>query len=195
MIIELIDKTHYTNLVFIHPPRTGGTSIEYQLSGKLDYRGKHESKEYYDQYLTESFVFATIRNPFDILVSKYKIGWYGSGETDKDIGEETTQVKFLHWLKMFVSKNGKINEHEKGNSLCDYIPDKIDHIIRHENREENLKELNNIFREKNIKLELDSSVKVANSYDADYRKFYNEESQEIATNFYSQDLERFNYAF
>jgi len=196
MIIKLVNHPVYKYIVFVHPPRTSGTSIEVQLQHGLDFPHKHESTDYYEQILEDSFSFGTIRNPFDILVSKYKIGWYESGKTNSELDEKSSlQDKFLHWLKYFISINGRVHAHEKENSLSEYFKKDLDFYIKYETRHDDLCALNKIFEENNIPINLKSEFIVANSYTANYKDFYNEEAIDLASSFYENDLRRFNYAF
>jgi len=193
--INVYLKYEAIDVIFIHPPRTSGTSIEYQIMKDLNIAEKHNVLSSYGKKAEDAFVFATIRNPYDILASKFKINWYNPQGYTKLSDEFSLEDTFLHWLKAFVSVSGSIHNHEKGNSLSDYLDGRVDFYIRHENRKHHIDILNEEFSKREIPLHIDHNVKIANSYDKQYRDFYNEEAKEIATEFYKEDLDRFDYQF
>jgi len=192
MIVGVADNL---NIIFIHPPRTGGTSIESQIIGKLDFPTKHVRASYYpDEMWKNSFSFATVRNPFDILVSRYKTRWYAgeSGIFDGDYIDDKNL--FLRWLIVFLYEGGhQPNEH--GKFLIEYLDRDVDLIIRHENRKDDIVRLNEVFKEKNINLQINSDIHISKFDGSDYRDYYNEDAIKIASEFYQTDLEKFNYKF
>lgn len=84
--------SHKFKCIFIHIPRTGGSSIEKMLVGRnwwgVDKRTKHltasQAKSIYRPFWDDYFKFSFVRNPYDraaSLLSFPKI-YYGSGESE-----------------------------------------------------------------------------------------------------------------
>ena len=65
--------------IFVHPRRTGGSAIERSLNKNIDHIELAATKEYHwylstyaEHYnLDDFYIFCTIRNPYDTLVSIY----------------------------------------------------------------------------------------------------------------------------
>ena len=79
---------HKNKYIFIHIPRTGGSSIEHTLYGQdwwlVDRKSKHliasTAKKVYSEYWDDYFKFAFVRNPWDRMRSMLKHGrFYGCG--------------------------------------------------------------------------------------------------------------------
>ena len=91
------------NVIFVHPPRSGGTSIE-QSFGWRDEQQKHLSASSIRKIIGEdlwsrSFKFSIVRNPFDRAVSMYCAPWYKN--IRKGINFETFE-SFLYFLPIHV---------------------------------------------------------------------------------------------
>jgi hypothetical protein len=71
--------SHELKTIFVHIPRTAGTSVEIALAGnnwwKIDPKTKHiewrEAKELYAPYWDNYLKFSIIRNPWDWVASLY----------------------------------------------------------------------------------------------------------------------------
>lgn len=71
---------HDLQCIFVHVPRTAGSSIEHALVGEdwwlVDSESKHLSarhaRERYPEYWDRYFKFGVVRNPFDWLASLYQ---------------------------------------------------------------------------------------------------------------------------
>jgi hypothetical protein len=72
--IEIPDDMKTKKILFIHVPRTGGTSISIGLYG---HKTDHHSAAYYRAvdhvFFAKCFKFAFVRNPWDRLVSAYHL--------------------------------------------------------------------------------------------------------------------------
>lgn len=137
--------SHEYKCIFVHIPRTSGTSIENTLFNKdvecnLDpnYWGKikHFKASQVREYVGEDiwndyFKFTVIRSPWERVLSRYGMFWVreikpiniGSGKS----------------LEHFLENDGPhITPWEHGTSCSDYIDEELDYICRFENREEDL---------------------------------------------------------
>ena len=126
---------HEYKFIFIHIPRTGGSSIEQCITGdearKLNTMNGREQKhnnlfEYKEtmnrETFNEYFKFTFVRNPWDVMISKYVAPWYGrkhGGEIGQKAGKS---------LKYFL-EHYNYPEHEHGDTFFDYFdPKQMDSI-------------------------------------------------------------------
>ena len=189
----MIDSKH--KFIFIHIPRTGGTSIEEQFQySEAKEKNKHWNLNDWHNHLSNEsfksyFKFTFVRNPWDIIVSKYfDKGWYSSpvegrgGEIGYHCGKS---------LKYFL-KHHKLAIHEHGDSLLDYFdPRQMDFIGRFENRTQDLEYIC-----KNIGININANKKVRSHKNTKhYTEYYDDETREIVAERYAKDIEYFGYKF
>ena len=190
---------HKHKFIFIHNRKTGGTSIEAVF--KPDVGGPHEGnrgvehkhasaiqmKEKFPKEWLEYFKFTLVRNPYDLLVSRYhwsrdlqKIDWYKN-----------------HTFKEFViciNKNTVRPEWTKPtsqyNSLCIDQKLDIDFIARFENLQQ---DFNTICDKIGIpRQQLPHKNKTKHKH---YTEYYDDETKEIVAEKYAKDIEYFGYEF
>jgi hypothetical protein len=72
-ILEESPAIDNLNLIFIHIPKTGGTSIRRSLLGerRITHRTALAYKRYDEDYFNGAYKFSVIRNPLDRIVSTY----------------------------------------------------------------------------------------------------------------------------
>lgn len=180
----MIDHKH--KFIFIHIPRTGGTSIE-NLLGKVNEGDKHKSLFSLEKKVDISsfFKFSFIRNPWDITISKYVAPYYCKIN-------KLSNKSFLYFLENYFPA-----PNEAGDSFHDYFdPSKMDYIGRFETREKDLDYISN-----KIGIELDPKFSVKQKEmqrtrsKKHYTEYYDDETREIVAQKYAQDIERFGYKF
>lgn len=195
-----------TNTIFVHIPKTGGTSIEKALGMYSNWRktnlnvlyGLDKDKkvlqslclEYYKNYLPEKLIsqckiYTVVRNPYDRALSDFS--WKNRGfDNLKD---------YLQHIKNTLSKKTKselmvFNKNLQNHYLpqFEYIKSekyKVTHILRFEN-------LNKEFEKHfpTIKLEYHNKSK-----HEDYKEFYkkNPECVDLVNEIYNIDFVKFNY--
>ena len=204
---------HKNEIIFIHIPRTGGTSIEKALIGEdfwnIDPRNKHatchSAKEVYRDYWDNYFKFSFIRNPWDRHVSmmKYEEHFYGKQDTlghkilDIDklerytarYGKPPNTIEFDYRFvdKKFFEKFDMIS----GAVYSNYIGSEMDFIGRFEN-------LQNDFNFLTKKLDLESRdlpiTNVSNNR-THYSNYYNEESRDLVKSMYNFDINKYKYSY
>ena len=188
---------HKHKFIFIHIPRTGGTSIEQQFSHDVGVSGdgtKHWNLDQYKEALSNEqfdnyFKFTFIRNPWDIVISKYMDrGWYSSPIQGRggEIGYYSGQ-KLSYFLNHYQPAR-----HEYGDSFFDYFnPKQIDFVGRFEDRDEGLN-----FISKKIGINLNPQTKSrSNSDKKHYTEYYDDETRQMVAERYAQDIELFGYEF
>ncbi|MCK5401123.1 MAG: sulfotransferase family 2 domain-containing protein [Flavobacteriaceae bacterium] len=189
-----LHKGKNKNYVFIHINKNAGTSI-IGVIGK-PFRKHLTVKDVIrvigQKKWDEAYKFTVIRNPWDKVVSQYKHNikmnvtnmakkkiefkdWVACtyGEPKNKFYYNRAQMFFpqIEWLKNYEEKID------------------IDKIIRFENLNEGV---NEVFKT----LEIDTGLPHLNStYKANYRGFYNEETKQIITDWFHEDIKEFGYTF
>ena len=196
------------NFIYIHLPKTGGTSICHALSkfatedykvhdGKLKkkdtaYRlyidGKHFNKHELlvevknrleGSFYNNAFKFTCVRNPYERVISHY----FWKFETN-----EFNRKKFID----FFSGKKKNNTHWGSQKRSVTIENKVemDYIIKMENIQE---DFNEVCSQLNIdKIILPHKNKTNHSH---YREYYNDNMKNLVTEWYKEDIEFFKYNF
>ena len=188
--------SHKHKFLFIHIPRTGGSSIESQFNFKeAKEKNKHWTlsdwrktldRETFDDY----FKFAFVRNPWDFMISKYKDVWFTSKNPGGSIGEKAGKP-----LKYFL-ENYKTPVHETGETFHDYFdPEQMNFVGRFENRENDLQYIS-----EKIGFTIDSKIhqrkiQMRNKNKKHYTEYYDDETREIVAKKYARDIEYFGYKF
>ena len=178
---------HKFKVIFLHVPRTGGTSIMNKfksLNVKLDKERSHKNWKYYiDVYgkdvFQEYFKFAVIRNPYQKVFSSYCFRPRGY----KD---------FTKWLEWIVTLRDKNRNHILGSHFV-WIGNKIitDDLIRFENFQNDWKRICN-------KIGIDSKIRHLNSSNLsqrNYRNYYTNKAKKIVEKYFYKDIEYFKYKF
>lgn len=164
-------------LVFIHIPRTGGSSVKNALGiGEPFYKnGWHLSYSNIPTEFDNFFSFAFVRNPWDRFVSIYEYQRsknYKGSEFHKQISE----LPFNEWIYLFQYKDIQ---------QLDYVGiKKLDFIGKFSNLKKHMK---NIF---------DVDVLHENKSDRlDYREYYDEKTKDFVFKIAKDDIEYFKFEF
>lgn len=196
---------HNKKVIFLHIPKTGGTSIESFFDNKKrDYKKFYpdivwglKARKFTQHFRYESikkcytgnediekyFKFTFIRNTWDRLLSAYSY-----------LNPNPNKEKFCNYLQNKCSDfiNGKIYECEHYDSQINYIfqngKEFLDFIGRFENIQEDFKKLCdklNISHE-NLPHKNASSKK-------DYRYYYDKKTIEIVGEAYKKEIKYFNF--
>ena len=214
--------SHKHKCIFVHVPKTGGTTIENLIWPReadrtelnlwmgfvKDYHNKYQTgglqhllasqvkeevgKKVFDTY----FKFAIVRNPWDKAVSQYS---YMKKRQDlrKFIGMSKDDC-----LKKYLSLIQKTN-HVQWDSQYKFVTDKDDKIIV-----DFIGKFESFSKDVNVileKLEICNNIlgfkfpkKIPHtnkSHRSHYREYYDAESKEIVQNIYQKDIELFEYQF
>lgn len=190
---QMIEK----KILFVHIPKTGGTSVATALIGKPT--GHPYLYEFYNvnkKYSKNFFKFCIVRNPFDRLVSAYT-----------HIAERECNIEFKVLFKrldiqsfndlidcMSNSKKLQIIQNScvhfrSQYELIEHCKIRMDVIYKFEEFEKIEDDLFNRIGE-HIKINKLNSSKRLN-----YKSYYNARSKFIIESIYKKDLELFNYTF
>jgi hypothetical protein len=178
-VLRLTDK----DASFIHIRRTGGTSVRRSLEGQTNTdifpmkKMKHPSISHAKKHFGDlGFVFTTVRNPYDRLVSLYhhqkRHRYPGSNKP----------------FKKYVLEVADFEDHAK--PMCAYLDGDVDFVLRYETLHDDYKELCERF---NIKNKLRNDNK--SSGKKKYQTYYDEELQRFVYNKYREDFTRFGYSY
>tara|TARA_R100000995_G_scaffold75309_1_gene44617 strand:+ start:49 stop:588 length:540 start_codon:yes stop_codon:yes gene_type:complete len=176
----MIIKEH--KVVFIHIPKSAGTSIEsfFGNSSFVIQPGKHDNvhdiKRRFPNAYKNYRKFAIIRNPYDKMVS-----WYFY--LKRNLGEELNTVSFNEWL-IDPLKLWHVDDPISFLDLqCTWIDETVE-IIKYENLK---KEINDFFG-KNINLPV-----LNKSNHEHYSRYYDKKSSDFVYEKYKEDFKKFNY--
>ena len=195
---------HKHKFIFIHIPKTGGTSIEYvfnKRSVKFKHRTLRKYEELYQQ-IDQYYKFSFVRNPWDITVSmfnflwKQKSPWAKQWRKDHDI----SKLSFKEWVThssfqaptlrcMDINKTNKGHDGDFSSWLTSekYT---VDFIGRFENLQEDF----NTICDK-IGIPRQKLPKINKTKHKHYTEYYDEETKQIVAEKYAKDIERFGYKF
>ena len=188
---------HEHKFVFIHIPKTGGSSIEYlfmpETIGKegmcIHYAGKHSQLK--DKRVTDYFTFSFVRNPFDRILSHYTFFIKKSHISGHD-----TRGSFPEFVKYYCSSK------RTGWQRNDFLPQfnylsidgetcDIDFVGKFENFQE---DFNIVCDEIGMPRHQLPHYNSSDNH-KHYTEYYDDETREIVAEKYAKDIEYFGYEF
>ena len=191
---------HQRRAIFIHIPKTGGTSIEqalgiyggedpFRLFGRqLQHLTAREIKQLWvnEHTYNSYFKFCFVRNPWDRLVSEHTFL----------VSRNATSYSFKELCSPSVLRSDKNPKYfyDHVRPQCDYIFDQtgtqiVDFIGRFENITEDWFE---VCQKLDIKCDLPTSKKTKHT---NYTDYYDAESRKWIETIYAEDIETFGYHF
>jgi len=204
------------NTIFIHTPRTGGTSIERMFGYEggtdtydetkgmnQDHRTAAQMKHSYSDLWDHCFKFGFVRNPWDKMVSMYLYRLHSPfyqtqvHEYENHYRETRGEdVPFRTWLKRLkwvggvsVRARGCYNQLEYFKSENGNII--VDHIARFENFAEEWE----FIKEKMGCTEDLIHLNRGHIQKYDYRDFYDDNTKAVIEGRFADDIEHFGYEF
>jgi hypothetical protein len=183
-IFNINDK----NVLFIHIPKTAGTSILSCLNNNQEFKIKHFTlKEYSSRILNNTYVFCVIRNPFDRFVSQ----WLYHTNYNDNFFMKKYNKKFD--IRSYYSLVSQIkHKTTTWKSMSDYTfhkNKKIDFILRFENLSDDWNTLC-----KNLNFNCNLHFLKRNNREH-YSNYYTPYLISKIEEMYSDDLVNFNYKF
>ena len=173
-------------IVFIHAPRTSGTSIENEIlkNQLVPDNQKHlrasQIKRHLENKWSDYFKFTIVRNPWDRVISFYH-----------QIFHEAYGIRTGKSLLFFL-EHYRPAPWEYGLQCSDYADEKMDLVIKFENREEGLKSLENIT---GIKVDPNKKSRSRDRDKKNYRDYYDEKTKDIVEKSFARDIELYEYEF
>lgn len=181
-----------TSSLFIHIPKTAGTSISIALYGKDPWHYPLKKYRLSKRKYGQLFKFAFVRNPYDRLYSSYL---YSFKEFKNNPSTSVAFVTKFPSFESFVTEwltEENVRSHYFFYPQIDYILDKkqaigIDYIGKFETLDED-------FRFISRKLEVDTTLPKLNTTKHEhFSKYYTEELSTKVHNVYKEDFELFGY--
>ena len=189
---------HKYKCIFVHIPRTSGTSIESEFGFDMDFKdGKKSINPYLpsdsDKHLKASeifnsiskdlwgdyFKFTIVRNPWDRVISIFHMPAFG------DINA-LSKKSLSYFLSHYQPK-----PQERGVQCMDYIDRAdLDFIGKFENRQQ---DTNFIF--KKIGFLGAQNMHNRKTNHKHYTEYYDDETRQIVAERYAKDIEYFGYKF
>ena len=189
--------SHKHKCIFIHIPKTAGTSFSESLDLKKIDCYTHNSFGAIRNFLFDNsfnaddyFSFSLVRNPWDKMVSEYF--WFTNtshpypNQSVKDFYAGTSFKSFV--LKFFSCNVGDPYHKLSYLDILDPIS-KVDFIGKFENVE---KDFNFICKKLGVSTPLPHKYKTKHKH---YTEYYDDETREIVAEKYAKDIEHFGYKF
>lgn len=205
--------SHKHKCIFIHIPRTAGTSIEKWIHGSnwwdIKPETKHltasQAKEIYNEFWDDYFKFTFIRNPWDRVISCLKFseyfGIYHHKKSKLHLWKNLDLNKYkkrfgskitLEYDYRFHKQEDLISKkHLPGQVYQNILDEELDFIGQFENLAADCKKIQNI-----LGLEKEfSEHAVSSKKRRKYQYYYNKKSIREVQDLYQKDIEHFDYKY
>tara|TARA_B100000676_G_C17886111_1_gene736576 strand:- start:157 stop:717 length:561 start_codon:yes stop_codon:yes gene_type:complete len=182
--------SHEHKFIFIHTPKTAGSSIRMALDGKYDELHKpHHSgiesvkKQIQPEMFEVYFKFAFVRNPWDREVSRYH--FIQRYKDPKNALVKFCQTSFREYILAVIDRDVISYDTLKING--EYA---LDFIGKFENLQQ---DFNIVCNE--IGIQQQSLPHIQKSTHKHYTEYYDDETRETVAQKYAEDIEYFDYKF
>ena len=192
------------SIVFLHIPKCGGISLKKILRGSFDNTSVfkcYNHRPYSEIPDSEnSFIFTFVRNPWDRILSLYSF-WNSQDKSHPFYKWDKQQVDFIHeneitfdeFVRHIRDKHPIFFKKRHPNPYIGYFftdPSTIDFIGKVESYQEDFDKLCDIvgIPRKNLPV-------TNKSNHTRYSDYYNDETRNIVSQIYSEDIEFFKYKF
>lgn len=185
------------NIIFIHIPKNGGTSITNTLNMSLT---GHYIWHQHPGFEDAKYTFATIRNPWERVVSAYTYArtrnsyWHSDTNIHPDYNLLSTKTFDEHVDILY--KNRSILQHGWSDQSSFIYDDnnnlKVDRLIKLENLNE---ELQAMFNDLNIDIKVNIPIINNTSHD-DYFKYYSNPDNILkVAEVFNRDIDNLGYTY
>lgn len=191
--------------LFVHIPKTGGNSIRNVVFGG-DYEGPWFGDRLPAEW-TELFGFGFVRNPFDRLVSAWKMFTEGTEDDAWHLPEGgPLQLSLADTIRLGLDDNAAFG-HPRYNQIKPTPLTRLkNHILPQSHPYHGLQHVEFIGRFENLQQDFQVVAERLNlpageiprsnwTSRGHYREYYDAETRRLAAAFLAEDLERFGYEF
>ena len=201
MLLHL-DK-HNKDVVFVHPPRSSGTSIEHSIlqfvrsappfqvpDSVKHYRASQIKDQMGEQRWKHAYKFGIVRNPYDILGSLYI-----TDEPNYNRYNKRANYSMSDFIAVFRFDLERDNlsipmKWEHGTTCSNYMDEDLDFIIKYESRVEDIGMVNQSLKQFGIKID-STQVKRNHSYkNKDYMSYFDPVSKQLVKKLFKEDFDR-----
>ena len=198
--------SHKYKCIFIHIPRTAGSSIEKWIHGEdwweVDKTTKHllasQAKSIYSEYWDDYFKFAFVRNPWDRMVSClnyrgfFKVS-YGKRMNFKAYKEQFGYPVIVENDYRFYDRTEiLLGKHQKGCVYLNILDEELDFIGKYESLEVDTA---HIKQKLGITSDFPILIKTEKSKRKNYRSYYDFFTKRTVQQLFAKDIQRFAYKF
>jgi len=200
---------HKDKFVFVHIPKTGGTSIESifdKLASVRNVKYKHYTLRKYESLndkIDQYYKFSFVRNPWDMTTSMFNYLWKKESPWSKEwrsINKDFCKLSFKEWVthssfQAPTIRSVDINERHEGcdGDFSSWLTSEkytLDFIGRFENLQQ---DFNTVCDKIGIpRQELPHENKTNRKH---YTEYYDDETRKIVAEKYARDIECFGYKF
>lgn len=185
--------------VLIHIPKSGGTSIRKGVFGG-NYEGPFFG-EIPEKY-SKCFKFAFVRNPFDRLISAWKMFTEGTDLLNKTENKKPIKMSLENFLEIVTDESiiyderrstfeEKIRHHTIPQTHPFNCLEQADFIGRYENIEKDFALISQAINLQEANLPVMHASKRSRSY----KEYFSSYTKKIAENFFELDLKKLRYDF
>jgi len=195
---------HQYKLIFLHIPRTGGTSIENAICGKdwfdvhapSKHLTAHSAKKIYAEYWDKYLKFTFVRNPWDRMVSMLKYEWFYGVKINQEkkilLDDYFDKFKKVEYDERFFNAN-QFNDYKyiENSVYLNIIGNNMDFIGKFENLQEDFERVCKLVGLPASKL---SHIEKSQNRKK-YQEYYTEETKNLIYNKFKKEIKQFNYLF
>ena len=199
------------DIIFVHVPKTGGTSISEWLMENAPgcksntvktFYSKHYPYFLFDDEHKKYFSFGIVRNPWERMVSGYfyELARFKSKMNMLQSNHPKVKPSKAHWKYDYVKTKKDLLEkgfdayvQSKDFFSCDktqkYYLEGVNYVLRLENIQEDFKVIQNQVNCYKPLIHLNKT-----EHD-NYKKYYNKTIKEIVNDYFAEDIETYQYVF
>lgn len=199
------------DIIFVHVPKTGGTSISEWLMENAPgcksntvktFYSKHYPYFLFDNEHKKYFSFGIVRNPWERMVSGYfyELARFKSKMNMLQSNHPKVKPSKAHWKYDYVKTKKDLLEkgfdayvQSKDFFSCDktqkYYLEGVNYVLRLENIQEDFKVIQNQVNCYKPLIHLNKT-----EHD-NYKKYYNKTIKEIVNDYFAEDIETYQYVF
>jgi len=179
------------DILFVHIPKSGGTSIGQWLGDKgLQFDGHPNLDMMNSRVRGNPYSFTVVRNPWDRAVSAYQYLFWTQKETLFQNYIDKGKPSFEEFIKSL--KNVKVDQvwFNGATPQSEWFKPGVDKVLKFESLEQDFGTIQTLLDDFRPLPHINASTR-----DKDYRKYFSEETRDIVGNIFLTDITNFDYSF